>query len=33
LVAPCVQSITELPLFLGSVVEKMVLPAGDPRFH
>jgi choice-of-anchor C domain-containing protein len=33
LVAPCVQSITELPLFLGNVVEKIVLPAGDPRFH
>ena len=33
LVAPCVQSITELPLLLGNVVEKIVLPAGDPRFH
>lgn len=33
LVAPCVQSITELPLFLGNVVEKIVLPVGDPRFH
>lgn len=33
LVAPCVQSITELPLFLGNVVEKIVVPAGDPRFH
>ncbi len=33
LVAPCVQSITELPLFLGNVVEKIVLPPGDPRFH
>ncbi len=33
LVAPCVQSITELPLYIGNVVEKIVLPAGDPRFH
>jgi Protein of unknown function (DUF642) len=33
LVAPCVQSITELPLYLGNVVETIVLPAGDPRFH
>ena len=33
LVAPCVESITELPFFLGNVVEKVVLPAGDPRFH
>ncbi len=33
LVAPCVQSITELPFLLGSVVEKIVLPPGDPRFH
>jgi hypothetical protein len=33
LVAPCVQSITELPLFRGNVVEKIVVPAGDPRFH
>jgi choice-of-anchor C domain-containing protein len=33
LVAPCVESITELPLYLGNVVEKIVLPAGDPRFH
>jgi hypothetical protein len=33
LVAPCVQSITELPLYLGNVVEKIVLPPGDPRFH
>ena len=33
LVAPCVQSITELPFYLGNVVEKIVLPAGDPRFH
>ena len=33
LVAPCVESITELPLFLGNVVEKIVVPAGDPRFH
>jgi Protein of unknown function (DUF642) len=32
-VAPCVESITELPLYLGNVVEKVVLPAGDPRFH
>ena len=33
LVAPCVQSITELPFFVGNVVEKIVLPSGDPRFH
>ena len=33
LVAPCVQSITELPFYIGNVVEKIVLPAGDPRFH
>jgi choice-of-anchor C domain-containing protein len=33
LVAPCVQSISELPLYIGNVVEKVVLPAGDPRFH
>ena len=33
LVAPCVQSITDLPLFQGNVVEKIVLPAGDPRFR
>ncbi len=33
LVAPCVQSITELPLYLGNVVEKIVLPPGDPKFH
>jgi hypothetical protein len=33
LVAPCVQSIFELPLYIGNVVEKVVLPAGDPRFH
>jgi hypothetical protein len=33
LVAPCVQSISELPLFQGNVVEKIVLPAGDPRFR
>jgi choice-of-anchor C domain-containing protein len=33
LVAPCVQSIIDLPLFLGNVVEKVVLPPGDPRFH
>jgi choice-of-anchor C domain-containing protein len=33
LVAPCVQSIFELPLYIGNVVEKIVLPAGDPRFH
>ena len=33
LVAPCVQSITELPFLLGNVVEKIVLPSGDPRFH
>lgn len=33
LVAPCVQSISELPLFLGNVVEKIVVPPGDPRYH
>jgi choice-of-anchor C domain-containing protein len=33
LVAPCVQSISELPFFLDNVVEKIVLPPGDPRFH
>ena len=33
LVAPCVESITELPFYIGNVVEKIVLPAGDPRFH
>ncbi len=33
LVAPCVQSITELPLYVGNVVEKIVVPPGDPRFH
>jgi hypothetical protein len=33
LVAPCVQSIVELPFYIGNVVEKVVLPAGDPRFH
>lgn len=33
LVAPCVESIFELPLYLGNVVEKIVLPPGDPRFH
>ncbi len=33
LVAPCVQSITELPFSVGNVVEKIVLPSGDPRFH
>jgi choice-of-anchor C domain-containing protein len=33
LVAPCVESIVDLPLYLGNVVEKIVLPAGDPRFH
>ncbi len=32
-VAPCVQSITELPFKLGNVVEKIVVPAGDPRYH
>ena len=31
LVAPCVQSITELPFHLGNVVEKVVVPPGDPR--
>lgn len=29
--APCVQSITEQPLFRGNVVEKIVVPPGDPR--
>jgi Protein of unknown function (DUF642) len=33
LVAPCVESIVDLPFYLGNVVEKVVLPAGDPRFH
>ncbi len=33
LVAPCVQSITELPFLLGNVVEKIVVPPGDPRYH
>ncbi len=33
LVAPCVQSITELPLYIGNVVEKIVVPPGDPKFH
>ncbi len=32
-VAPCVQSISELPFKLGKVVEKIVVPAGDPRYH
>lgn len=31
LVAPCVQSITELPLYQGNVVETIVVPPGDPR--
>jgi choice-of-anchor C domain-containing protein len=31
LVAPCVQSITELPLYRGNVVETIVVPPGDPR--
>jgi PKD repeat protein len=29
--APCVQSITELPLFRGNVIERIVVPPGDPR--
>jgi len=33
LVAPCVRSITELPFLLGNVVEKVVVPPGDPRYH
>jgi choice-of-anchor C domain-containing protein len=33
LVAPCVQSISELPFFIGNVVEKVVVPPGDPRYH
>jgi choice-of-anchor C domain-containing protein len=33
IVAPCVQSITELPFHLGNVVEKIVVPPGDPRFR
>jgi choice-of-anchor C domain-containing protein len=33
LVAPCVQSITELPLYRGNVVETIVVPPGDPKFH
>ena len=32
-VAPCVQSITELPFLLGNVVEKIVVPPGDPRYR
>jgi hypothetical protein len=32
-VAPCVQSISEQPLLVGNVVEKVVVPPGDPRFH
>jgi hypothetical protein len=32
-VAPCVQSISEQPLYLGNVVEKIVVPPGDPRYH
>jgi hypothetical protein len=33
LVAPCVESITELPLYVGNVVEKIVVPPGDPKGH
>ena len=33
IVAPCVESITELPLYIGNVVEKIVVPPGDPKFH
>lgn len=33
LVAPCEESISELPLSIGNVVEKIVVPPGDPRFH
>jgi hypothetical protein len=33
IVAPCVASITELPLYIGNVVEKIVVPPGDPKFH
>lgn len=32
-VAPCVQSISELPFLIGNVVEKVLVPAGDPRIH
>lgn len=31
-VAPCVQSITDPPFLLGNVVEKIVVPPGDPRY-
>ncbi len=30
---PCVQSISEHVRYIGNVVEKVVLPAGDPKFH
>jgi hypothetical protein len=33
IVAPCVQSINPLPLGAGNVVETIIVPAGDPRFH
>jgi hypothetical protein len=33
LVAPCVKSITELPHFVGNVVENIVVPPGDPKGH
>jgi large repetitive protein len=31
--APCVESINPFPLSAGNVVETIVVPAGDPRFH
>ena len=33
LVAPCVESITELPHYLGNVVEKILVPPGDPKIY
>lgn len=33
LVPPCVQSITEQAFLQGNVVEKIVVPPGDPRLH
>jgi hypothetical protein len=32
-VAPCVESITELPLYIGNVVETILVPPGDPKVH
>jgi choice-of-anchor C domain-containing protein len=33
LVAPCVESISELPFYVGNVVETILVPPGDPKFH